>query len=179
MAAFLPAKIDNARFDFYGKALSGTEVQQERWKRAVSQIDGTMGEMVGKVYVEKHFPPAAKKEMDKLIENLRAAFKDGIDAQDKLAKFNPKIGYPDEWTDYSELKVDRDDLIGTVKSANEWSWKDNISKLGGPIDRNEWGMNPQTVNAYYRASLNEIVFPAAILQAPFFDPAADPAGRRW
>ena len=187
MAAFLPAKIDNARFDFYGKALSGTEVQQERWKRAVSQIDGTMGEMVGKVYVEKHFPPAAKKEMDKLIENLRAAFKDGIDnlewmdaktkveAQDKLAKFNPKIGYPDEWTDYSELKVDRDDLIGTVKSANEWSWKDNISKLGGPIDRNEWGMNPQTVNAYYRASLNEIVFPAAILQAPFFDPAADPA----
>ena len=187
MAAFLPAKIDNARFDFYGKALRGTEVQQERWKRAVSQIDAMMGEMVGKVYVKKHFPPVAKKEMDKLIENLRAAFKDGIDnlewmdaktkveAQDKLAKFNPKIGYPDEWTDYSELKVDRDDLIGTVKSANEWSWKDNISKLGGPIDRNEWGMNPQTVNAYYRASLNEIVFPAAILQAPFFDPAADPA----
>lgn len=187
MAAYLPREIDEARFAFYGKALRGTEVQQDRWKRAVSQIDGTMGEMVGKVYVEKHFPPVAKQEMDKLIENLRAAFKEGIDnlewmdaatkveAQDKLAKFNPKIGYPDEWTDYSALKVDRNDLIGTIKSANVWSWNDNIGKLGGPIDRGEWGMNPQTVNAYYRASLNEIVFPAAILQAPFFDPAADPA----
>jgi len=187
MSAYLPSEIDDKRFAFYGKALSGTEVQQERWKRAVGQIDGTMGEMVGKVYVEKHFPPVAKQEMDKLIENLRAAFKDGIDnldwmdpatkveAQDKLAKFNPKIGYPEEWTDYSELKVDRDDLIGTIKSANVWSWNDNIGKLGGPIDRGEWGMNPQTVNAYYRPSLNEIVFPAAILQAPFFDPAADPA----
>lgn len=187
MAAYLPSEIDNARFAFYGKALRGTEVQQERWKRAVGQIDGTMGEMVGKVYVKKHFPPVAKQEMDKLIENLRAAFKDGIDnldwmdaatkveAQDKLAKFTPKIGYPDEWTDYSELKVDRNDLIGTIKSASVWSWNDNISKLGGPIDRSEWGMNPQTVNAYYRPSLNEIVFPAAILQAPFFDAAADPA----
>jgi len=187
MAAYLPKNIDDARFAFYGKALRGTEVQQDRWKRAVGQIDGTMGEMVGKVYVEKHFPPVAKQEMDKLIENLRAAFKDGIDnlewmddatkaeAQDKLAKFNPKIGYPEEWTDYSELQVDRNDLIGTIKSANVWSWNDNIGKLGGPIDRGEWGMNPQTVNAYYRPSLNEIVFPAAILQAPFFDPAADPA----
>lgn len=187
MAAYLPAEIDNARFAFYGKALRGTEEQQERWKRAVGQIDGTMGEMVGKVYVEKHFPPVAKQEMDKLIENLRAAFKDGIDnlewmdpatkaeAQEKLAKFNPKIGYPEEWTDYSALQVDRNDLIGTIKSANVWSWNDNIGKLGGPIDRGEWGMNPQTVNAYYRPSLNEIVFPAAILQAPFFDPAADPA----
>ena len=187
MAAYLPQDVDDARFAFYGKALRGTEVQQDRWKRAVGQIDGTMGEMVGKVYVEKHFPPIAKKEMDKLIENLRAAFKDGIDnldwmddatkaeAQDKLAKFNPKIGYPEEWTDYSELQVDRNNLIGTIKSANVWSWNDNIGKLGGPIDRGEWGMNPQTVNAYYRPSLNEIVFPAAILQAPFFDPAADPA----
>lgn len=187
MAAYLPARIDNARFAFYGTALRGTKVQQERWERAVGQIDGTMGEMVGKVYVEKHFPPAAKKEMDALIENLRAAFKDGIDnlewmedatkvqAQDKLAKFTPKIGYPDEWTDYSALEVDRNNLIGTVKSANAWRWNDMVSKLGGPIDRGEWGMNPQTVNAYYRPSLNEIVFPAAILQAPFFDPAADPA----
>jgi putative endopeptidase len=146
-----------------------------------------MGEMVGKVYVEKHFPQKSKDEMDKLIENLRAAFKDGIDnlewmddktkveAQDKLAKFNPKIGYPDEWTDYTDLSVDRSDLIGTVKSAYKWSWNNEIKKLGGPIDRNEWGMNPQTVNAYYRPDLNEIVFPAGILQAPFFDAAADPA----
>ena len=98
-----------------------------------------------------------------------------VEAQDKLAKFNPKIGYPDKWTDYSELTVDRNDLIGTIKKANAWAWNDEIKKLGGPIDRDEWGMNPQTVNAYYRPDLNEIVFPAAILQAPFFDPAADPA----
>ena len=187
MAAYLPSDIDNARFDFYGKALRGTEVQRDRWKRAVSQIDGLMGEMVGKVYVQKHFPPAAKQQMDTLVENLRSAFKDGIDnlewmgeqtkveAQDKLAKFTPKIGYPDEWTDYTALSVDRNDLIGTIKSGNAWQWNDMISKLGGPIDRGEWGMNPQTVNAYYRPSLNEIVFPAAILQAPFFDPAADAA----
>ena len=187
MAAYLPSNVDQARFDFYGKALRGTEVQRDRWKRAVAQIDSLMGEMVGKVYVKKHFPPIAKEKMDELVENLRSAFKTGIDnlewmgketkkeAQDKLARFNPKIGYPDEWTDYSALSVDRDDLIGTIKSANAWQWNDMISKLGGPIDRGEWGMNPQTVNAYYRPSLNEIVFPAAILQAPFFDPAADPA----
>lgn len=186
-AAYLPKRIDDARFNFYSKTLRGTEVQRERWKRGVGQIDGMMGEIVGKVYVKKHFPPVAKTEMDKLIENLRSAFKDGIDnlewmdpatkteAQDKLAKFNPKIGYPDKWTDYSDLKVDRNDLIGTVKTANAWAWNDEVKKLGGPIDRDEWGMNPQTVNAYYRPDLNEIVFPAAILQAPFFDAAADPA----
>jgi len=186
-AAYLPSRVDKASFEFYGKALRGTEKQRDRWKRAVSQIDGYMGEMVGKVYVDKHFPPASKAQMSELVENLRAVFKDGIDnlewmgadtkveAQDKLRKFNPKIGYPEEWTDYSTLQVDRDDLIGTVKSANAWQWNDMISKLGGPIDRGEWGMNPQTVNAYYRPSLNEIVFPAAILQAPFFDPNADPA----
>lgn len=187
MAAYLPEEIDTARFDFYSKALRGTQVQRDRWKRAVGQIDGYMGEMVGKVYVGKYFPPKSKSQMDALVENLRAAFKDGIDnlswmgeatkieAQDKLAKFNPKIGYPNKWIDYSALSVDRDNLIGTVKSANRWQWEDMLSKLGGPIDRGEWGMNPQTVNAYYRPSLNEIVFPAAILQAPFFDPNADAA----
>jgi len=186
-SAYLPQEIDQASFDFYGTALRGTEEQRPRWKRAVSQIDGTMGEVVGKIYVERHFPPAAKAQMDDLIENLRAAFREGIDnlewmeeetkaqAQDKLAKFNPKIGYPEEWTDYSALQVDADDLIGSVKSSRQWQWDDMVSKLGGPIDRGEWGMNPQTVNAYYRPSLNEIVFPAAILQAPFFDPNADPA----
>ena len=187
MSSYLPSEIDDASFDFYSKALRGTKVQRDRWKRAVGQIDSYMGEMVGKVYVAEYFPENSKQQMDTLVENLRAAFKDGIDnlewmgdetkvqAQDKLAKFNPKIGYPDEWTDYSTLQVNRDDLIGTVKSANAWQWSDMLSKLGGPIDRGEWGMNPQTVNAYYRPSLNEIVFPAAILQAPFFDPYADPA----
>ncbi|MBC6402416.1 MAG: M13 family metallopeptidase [Hyphomonadaceae bacterium] len=187
MSAYLPRRIDDADFAFYGKALRGTERQRDRWKRAVSQIDGYMGEMVGKVYVDRYFPPASKARMKVLVENLRAVFRDGIDglewmdeatkaeAQDKLRKFNPKIGYPEEWTDYSTLIVDRNDLIGTVKSANLWRWNDMIGKLGGPIDRDEWGMNPQTVNAYYRPSLNEIVFPAAILQAPFFDPNADPA----
>jgi len=167
-SAYLPKRFDDASFDFYGKALRGTKEQRARWKRAVGQVDGTMGEVVGKVYVNQHFPESSKTQMLELIENLRAAFKDGIDnlewmgdetkvqAQDKLAKFNPKIGYPDVWTDYSDLKVDGDDLIGTVKSASVWGWKDNISKLGGPIDRDEWGMNPQTVNAYYRPDLNEI-----------------------
>ncbi len=143
--------------------------------------------VVGKVYVERYFPESSKEKMMVLIENLRSAFKDGIDnlewmgeetkeqAQYKLAKFNPKIGYPDVWTDYSDLTVDRDDLIGTVKSARAWGWQEDLDKLGGPIDRDEWGMTPQTVNAYYRADLNEIVFPAAILQAPFFDPNADDA----
>jgi len=187
MAAYLPDEIDQTRFDFYGKTLRGTEQQKERWKRGVGQIDNLMGEMVGKIYVQKYFPRKAKDEMDDLVENLRAAFKDGIDnlawmgaetkveAQDKLRKFNPKIGYPNEWSDYSTLNVSHDDLIGSVKSANRWQWEDMTGKLGGPIDRGEWGMNPQTVNAYYRPSLNEIVFPAAILQAPFFDLAADPA----
>ena len=187
MAAYLPKSVDDARFKFYGTALRGTEEQRPRWKRAVGQIDNYMGEMVGKVYVKKHFPQSSKDQMLGLVENLRAAFKDGIDnlewmsadtkveAHDKLAKFNPKIGYPNEWTDYSDLKVTKGDLITTVKSANAWGWNDMIGQLGGPIDRGEWGMNPQTVNAYYRPSLNEIVFPAAILQAPFFDPNADAA----
>lgn len=187
MAAYLPSSVDNANFAFYSTALRGTEEQRERWKRAVGQIDRSMGEIVGKVYVEKHFPKESKSQMLDLVENLRSAFKDGIDnlewmdaatkveAQDKLKKFNPKIGYPDKWTDYSDLKVTRGDLIGTAKSANVWAWNDMIGQLGGPIDRDEWGMNPQTVNAYYRPSLNEIVFPAAILQAPFFDPNADAA----
>lgn len=186
-SAYLPERIDAANFEFYGKTLRGTQEQRARWKRGVGQINNNMGEIVGKVYVNQHFPESSKAQMLDLIENLRSAFKDGIDnlewmdadtkvqAQDKLAKFNPKIGYPDVWTDYSELNVDRNDLVGTVKSAALWNWNDNISKLGGPIDRDEWGMNPQTVNAYYRADLNEIVFPAAILQAPFFDPNADPA----
>ncbi len=183
----LPSHLDAARFAFYGTALRGTEVQRDRWKRGVSLINRNLGEAIGQVYVKRHFPPAAKMQMDDLIENLRAAFKDGIDnlewmgadtkieAQDKLAKFNAKIGYPSKWKDYSSLSVDKNDLIGTIKSANVWRWNDMISKLGGPIRKEDWGMTPQTVNAYYNSGRNEIVFPAAILQAPFFDPGADPA----
>jgi predicted metalloendopeptidase len=186
-AAYLPARIDEARFDFYGKTLRGQEEQRPRWKRAVGAVSGRLGEVVGKVYVGKYFPESSKAQMDELVENLRASFKDGIDglewmgeetkeqAQYKLAKFNPKIGYPDRWETYEGLSVDRDDLIGTIQSARVWSWNDELSQMGGPIDRDEWGMTPQTVNAYYNSILNEIVFPAAILDAPFFDPNADPA----
>ena len=186
-AGLLPKRIDEAQFAFYGATLRGQEQQRERWKRGVQQVNGLMGELVGKVYVDQHFPPESKRQMQELVENLRAAFKDGIDglewmgedtkkqAQYKLAKFNPKIGYPDKWESYDGLSVDRDDVMGTIKSARIWNLKDELSKLGAPIDRDEWGMTPQTVNAYYNSTLNEIVFPAAILQAPFFDPAADPA----
>lgn len=186
-AGLLPKRIDDARFAFYGKSLRGQEQQRERWKRGVGQVNGLMGELVGKVYVDQHFPPDSKRQMQDLVENLRTAFKDGIDglewmgedtkkqAQYKLAKFRPKIGYPDKWETYEGLNVNRDDLMGTIKSARKWNLKDELSKLGAPIDRDEWGMTPQTVNAYYNSTLNEIVFPAAILQAPFFDPAADPA----
>lgn len=186
-SAYLPKALGEANFAFYGKALRGTKEQRARWKRGVSQVSGTLGEMIGQVYVKRHFKPEAKEQMDVLVKNLRTAFGEGIDnlewmsgttkveARDKLAKFYPKIGYPKNWTDYSELKIDRNDLIGTVKSANVWEWNDMISDLGKPIDREEWGMTPQTVNAYYNPGLNEIVFPAAILQAPFFDPNADAA----
>ena len=186
-AALLPARIDEAQFEFYGKTLREQEEQRPRWKRGVSAVNGTLGEVVGKVYVAEHFPPDSKAQMNKLIENLRSAFKDGIDglewmadetkeqAQYKLKKFNPKIGYPDKWETYDGLEVLSDDLVGTVQSARAWEWQDSISQLGQPIDRDEWGMTPQTVNAYYNSALNEIVFPAAILDAPFFDPNADPA----
>ncbi|WP_017932074.1 M13 family metallopeptidase [Robiginitomaculum antarcticum] len=184
---YLPSKVDNASFDFFGTALRGTKEQRPRWKRGVSFVNGTVGELVGKIYVQDHFPESSKAQMQDLVENLRAVFKEGIDdlewmsedtktqAQYKLAKFNPKIGYPDKWEDYDGLNVDKDDLIGTVKSARLWRWNDRVGKLGQPIDRDVWGMTPQTVNAYYNSSLNEIVFPAAILDAPFFDPNADPA----
>ena len=186
-AALLPARVDEAHFEFFGKTLREQEEQRPRWKRAVSAVNGTLGEVVGKVYVAEHFPPESKVQMDRLIENLRSAFKDGIDgldwmddttkeqAQYKLRKFNPKIGYPDRWETYEGLQVAKDDLIGTVQSARAWEWEDSIGQLGQPIDRDEWGMTPQTVNAYYNPALNEIVFPAAILDAPFFDPNADPA----
>lgn len=186
-AAYLPKRIDDASFEFYGKILRGQEEQRPRWKRGVGAVNGTLGMVVGKVYVDEHFPPASKSQMDELVSNIRASFREGIDnlewmgdetkeeAQYKLAKFNPKIGYPDVWETYEGLQIDRDSLYGTAKSARKWGWDDNIGQLGQPIDRDEWGMTPQRVNAYYNSILNEIVFPAAILDAPFFDPNADPA----
>ena len=186
-ADMLPASIDNARFEFAGKALRGQQEQRPRWKRAVAEVNNRLGFVVGKIYVDEYFPPESKRQMDELIENLRSTFKEGLDnlewmgdetkeqAQYKLANFRPKIGYPDVWETYEGLQVDGDDLYGTIKSARQWSWDDNRSDLGQPIDREQWGMTPQRVNAYYSPPLNEIVFPAAILDAPFFDPNADPA----
>ncbi|WP_337176895.1 M13 family metallopeptidase [Paludisphaera sp.] len=174
-------------FAFFGRTLSGTPELPARWKRGVGLVSGAMGEAVGKLYVERHFPPEAKARMKELVDNLTAAYHENISnldwmspetrakALEKLAKFAPKIGYPDVWRDYSKLEIKADDLLGNVRRANAFENDRDLAKLGGPIDRDEWGMTPHTVNAYYNPTLNEIVFPAAILQPPFFDLTADDA----
>jgi len=186
-ARYLSADFDTENFAFYGTVLSGTTEQEPRWKRGVDLVNGPTGELVGKVYVKKHFPSEAKQRMVGLIENLRDAYGASIKdlewmgeetklkALDKLAKFDPKIGYPDVWRDYSGLNISGDDLIANMKESSRFFTLRNRSKLGQPIDRNEWGMNPQRVNAYYNPTKNEIVFPAAILQPPFFNLTADEA----
>ena len=186
-SAILPAQFDEANFAFYGTELRGTPKQRERWKRGVAAVNGALGEAVGKVYVDKHFPASSKTQMEELVANLRRAMDERLDAlpwmggetkvqaHEKLEKFTPKIGYPDKWEDYAGLDVVRGDAYANRKASELWEWRDEISKLGGPIDKTEWGMNPQRVNAYYSSTRNEIVFPAAILQAPFFDPEADAA----
>jgi predicted metalloendopeptidase len=186
-APLLTKDFVDLQFDFYGKTLSGTEVNQPRWKRAVEAIDGILGEVVGKVYVSKHFRPEAKTRMVQLVENLRHSYAERIkqldwmseetkqEALKKLAKFNAKIGYPDKWKDYSSLVIKKDDLVGNYKRSNLVEYQREINKLGKPIDRDEWFMTPQTVNAYYNPPMNEVVFPAAILQPPFFNMAADDA----
>jgi putative endopeptidase len=186
-AGQLPKVFDDENFAFYGTILRGQPKQRDRWKRGVRLVSGTLGEAIGQVYVKKYFPPESKVKMVALVENLRTALGEHIDtlewmspqtkveAHKKLAAFTPKIGYPDKWKDYSSMTIKRDDLIGNIRAGNMWAYNDNISKLGGPIDKTEWFMSPQTVNAYYSPTRNEIVFPAAILQAPFFDPNADPA----
>jgi putative endopeptidase len=186
-ADYLPQKYADTRFEFYGRKVNGLEKQKERWKRGVSIVDGSLGEALGRIYVKRHFPPEAKTRMNKLVDNLLAEFDVGIDnlqwmnektkaeAKSKLSQFTVKIGYPDKWRDYSALTIDRNDLIGNVRRTNEFEFTYNINKLGKPIDREEWGMTPQTVNAYYSPLKNEIVFPAAILQPPFFNMAADDA----
>ena len=183
----LPDSVSDTAFAFYGTTLQGTPKREPRWKRGVSLTEGTVGDEVGKAYAAKYFPPETKAAMDTLVKNVLAAMGRRIDgltwmqpetkakARTKLANFTTKIGYPDRWKDYSKLKIVRGDLFGNDLRANQWGFDDNISKLGGPIRRWEWGMLPQTVNAYANFGMNEIVFPAAILQPPFFDPKADPA----
>ena len=174
-------------FNFYGKTLTGTPAQRPRWKRGVGVVESALGEAVGKIYVEKHFPPQAKERMKTLVANLVEAYRESISglewmspetrkkALEKLDKFTPKIGYPDKWRDYASLEIKRDDLVGNMRRAHEFELKRNFNKLGKPVDKSEWFMTPQTVNAYYNPGLNEIVFPAAILQPPCFDLAADDA----
>jgi putative endopeptidase len=186
-APYLPKRFDEARFAFYGRAMRGQPQQRERWKRGVDAVDDALGEAVGRLYVARYFPPESKAKMQQLVADLRAALSERIDALDwmtpatkthaheKLAAFTAKIGYPDKWKDYSALVVRRDDLIGNVRRAAEWHWNYQIARLDKPVDRSEWQMTPQEINAYYNASNNEIVFPAAILQPPFFDPNADDA----
>jgi len=186
-APYLTKDFDAAQFAFNGTVLSGTPEQQVRWKRGVGVASGALGEEIGKIYVDRYFPPEAKASADELVRNVRAAMGERLKklewmapetrakAVAKLAAFTPKIGYPDKWIDYTALRIDRDDLVGNVARANAFEFQRDLNKLGGPIDRTEWAMTPMTINAYANPVMNEIVFPAAILQPPFFDPKADAA----
>ncbi len=186
-APYLSSDFVDANFEFYGRTLSGTDELRPRWKRGVGFVEGAMGEAVGKIYVRTEFPPAAKERMGDLITNLIAAYRESIislpwmsettkeRALEKLASFTPKIGHPDEFKDYSALETDPTDLLGNARRALAVAMDRELAKIGSPIDRDEWYMTPQTVNAYYNPAMNEIVFPAAILQPPFFHPDADDA----
>lgn len=183
----LSSNFADRRFAFYGTTLSGIQEQQPRWKRAVDASDQVLGELTGKLYVERHFKPEAKARMETLVANLIKAYELSINelewmtaetkvaAQEKLSKFTPKIGYPDKWKDYSALEIKADDLVGNFVRSSHWGYDEMVAKLGKPIDKSEWFMTPQTVNAYYNPVNNEIVFPAAILQPPFFNMDADDA----
>ena len=174
-------------YEFYGKTLNGQKEQKPRWKRVLGTIENDAGEAFGQLYVKVAFSPEAKAKMEELVKNLAASLKDRIQglswmsdetkakAIAKWETFTPKIGYPDKWRDWSGLQTQRDSFLGNVRAANEFNYKFNLSKIGKPVDKTEWGMTPQTVNAYYNPLQNEIVFPAAILQPPFFDPKADDA----
>jgi predicted metalloendopeptidase len=186
-APYLPKRFDAARFAFYGQTMRGQPQQRERWKRAVDAVDDALGEAVGRLYVAQYFPAESKAKMQRLVSDLESALSERLDAlewmtpetrtraHEKLAAFTPKIGYPDKWKDYAALVVRRYDLLGNVRRAAEWQWNYQIARLDQPVDRAEWQMTPQEINAYYNPSNNEIVFPAAILQPPFFDPNADAA----
>ena len=186
-AAYLSKDFVDERFNFYGTKLTGAPVNRARWKRAVSLVEGSLGEAVGKIYVEKYYPPQAKAKMDQLVDYLIEAYRESIQELEwmsdetkkkalvKLDKFTPKIGYPTKWKDYSSIVIDRNDLVGNVKRVTSWGLDREMKKIGSPIDREEWFMTPQTVNAYYNPGFNEIVFPAAILQPPFFSLESDDA----
>ena len=186
-APYLTDEVVQANFDFYGRTLTGAQEVRDRWKRGVSLVQGVLGEAVGEVYVQRHFPPSHKERMDELVANLVEAYRRSISALDwmgpqtrekalaKLDAFTPKIGYPVKWRDYSALEVQPDDLLGNVRRAHAFEQDRELGKIGKPLDRDEWFMTPQTVNAYYNPGMNEIVFPAAILQPPFFDADADDA----
>jgi putative endopeptidase len=186
-APYLTEELTEANFDFYGRTLTGAQQLRERWRRGVGFVEGALGEAVGKVYVERHFPPDHKARMDTLVGHLVEAYRRSIAALDwmgdetrmralaKLDAFTPKIGYPVRWRDYSALEIRADDLLGNVRRAFAFEQDRDLAKIGKPIDRDEWFMTPQTVNAYYNPGMNEIVFPAAILQPPFFDAQADDA----
>jgi putative endopeptidase len=186
-APYLPEAFVNANFEFYGKTLNGTPELRARWKRGVGLVEGALGEAVGQEYVARHFPPTSKALMDDLVANLLAAYRESISkldwmtqetkqrAYDKLDRFRPKIGYPEKFRDYSELPVAADDLMGNVAASSAFETDRQLAKIGAPVDRDEWFMLPQTVNAYYNPGTNEICFPAGILQKPFFSPDAHPA----
>ena len=186
-APYLTKRFDDARFEFYGKVLGGQREQLARDKRGVRFVGGVMGENVGRLYVARYFPADAKTKAQDLVRNLLNVYRQRIQTADwmspetrrqaleKVGTFCVKIGYPDTWRDYSALRVDPEDLLGNQARSARFEWNRRLARLDGPVDRSEWGMSPQTVNAYYNSSLNEIVFPAGILQPPFFDPNADPA----
>ena len=186
-AAYMSQPFIDARFEFRSKELSGVETQRDRWKRAVAVVDGAMGEAVGEAYVQRYFPPEAKAKIDALVNDLKVAMGARIEklvwmspatkaeALKKLSKLTTKIAYPNKFRDYSTLEIKADDLYGDVMRANAWEWRRQLRRLYKPVDRSEWLMTPQTANAYYNPPLNEVVFPAAELQPPFFDPKADPA----
>ncbi len=186
-ADYLPKSFIDSNFAFFGKTLNGIEAQKPRWKKAVAAADQQVGELLGKLYVSEYFKPEAKARMEDLVQNLIKAFEVRIKALDwmgeetkqkallKLSQFTPKIGYPEKWKDYTALEVKPDDLAGNYRRASRWAYQQMLGKLGQPIDRTEWLMTPQTINAYYHPLKNEIVFPAAILQPPFFNLDADDA----
>ncbi len=186
-APMLSAQFADLEFDFHQRTLNGVKEPRPRWRRAVDSMDNNMGELIGRMFVEAHFPPEAKRRMLELVQNLLKAFDSSIDglewmsaatraeAKKKLSKITVKIGYPDKWRDYSSLTVRGDDLVGNVQRASEFELKRQVARAGGPVDKGEWLMTPQTVNAYYNPTTNEITFPAAILRPPFFDMNADAA----
>ena len=185
--AQLPKAFDQASFAFFGTALRGVEAQRERWKRGMVLLDGLIGEGVGELYVAKYFPPGHKAAMDTLVANLRTAMAQRLkaltwmdaatraEAEKKLATFDPRIGYPAKWRDYSAFAVDKGTLLENVRNGRNFEWHRQVARLGQPVDRTEWNMNPQTINAGYNPLMNQITFPAAFLQPPIFDPQADPA----